>query len=346
MREKKAGTTSYMTHIFIQDETSTTGAGKTGLDNGDISIYWIRPGDTGATAAVAINTIGTLGTFAGDAGDFAFKLIHDVNMPGFYELHISNDAMDADGPDQVTISIIDSGDNDIAPLPLQIRLTAFDLDSASTPQTGDSYAIVNSGTFGNAQLVRSTTPANKLDVNNTGEAGLDFNNIKDATSSHTLTNVIVPNVTLTATTTVSTNAQTLIGAVTSEQIVALDGGSATLGGMLNKMASDSADGSDYDAGTDSQTEIRDRGDAAWATGVTVGTGSVEWVITVDDGSDPLEGVAVWITTDEAGNNVVAGTLNTDTNGQVTFMLDAGTYYSWQQLGGTNFTNPTQITVTA
>ena len=62
MREKKAGTTSYMTHIFIQDETSTTGAGKTGLDNGDISIYWIRPGDTGATAAGAINTIGTIST--------------------------------------------------------------------------------------------------------------------------------------------------------------------------------------------------------------------------------------------------------------------------------------------
>ena len=32
------------------------------------------------------------------------------------------------------------------------------------PQTGDAYAIVNSGTFGNAQLVRSTTPANTLTV--------------------------------------------------------------------------------------------------------------------------------------------------------------------------------------
>jgi hypothetical protein len=45
------------------------------------------------------------------------------------------------------------------------------------PQTGDSYAIVNSGTFGNAQLVRSTTPANTLDVAATGEAGIDLGNV-------------------------------------------------------------------------------------------------------------------------------------------------------------------------
>lgn len=32
-------------------------------------------------------------------------------------------------------------------------------------QTGDSYSIVNNGTYGNAQLVRSTTPANTLNVN-------------------------------------------------------------------------------------------------------------------------------------------------------------------------------------
>jgi hypothetical protein len=44
-------------------------------------------------------------------------------------------------------------------------------------QTGDAYAIVNSGTFGNAQLVRSTTPANTLDVSATGEAGVDFSNV-------------------------------------------------------------------------------------------------------------------------------------------------------------------------
>ena len=32
-------------------------------------------------------------------------------------------------------------------------------------QTGDSYSVVNHGTYGNAQLVRSSTPANTLNIN-------------------------------------------------------------------------------------------------------------------------------------------------------------------------------------
>lgn len=67
--------------------------------------------------------------------------------------------------------------------------------AASVNQTGDSYAIVNDSSFGNAKLVRSTTPANTFDVSATGEGGLDFNNIKDATGAHTLTGITIPNLT-------------------------------------------------------------------------------------------------------------------------------------------------------
>ena len=64
-----------------------------------------------------------------------------------------------------------------------------------TNQTADNNTILADANFGNAQLVRSTTPANKLDVSATGEAGLDFNNIKDAAGAHTLTNITVPTTT-------------------------------------------------------------------------------------------------------------------------------------------------------
>ena len=40
-----------------------------------------------------------------------------------------------------------------------------------------------------------TTAGRTLDVSTTGEAGLDFDNIKDATGSHTLTNITIPVVT-------------------------------------------------------------------------------------------------------------------------------------------------------
>jgi hypothetical protein len=36
--------------------------------------------------------------------------------------------------------------------------------TGNTPQTGDSYAVVNDANFGNSKLVRSTTPANTLSV--------------------------------------------------------------------------------------------------------------------------------------------------------------------------------------
>jgi hypothetical protein len=64
---------------------------------------------------------------------------------------------------------------------------------------------------------------------------------------------------------------------------------------------------------------------------------------VVDGS-PVDGAEVWITTDSAGNNIVAGTLTTNSDGNVTFYLDSGTYYSWVQHGSNNFTNPTEFSV--
>ena len=64
----------------------------------------------------------------------------------------------------------------------------------------------------------------------------------------------------------------------------------------------------------------------------------------DEGGTPMDNVNVWISTDEAGTNVIAGTLVTNASGEVTFMLDAGTYYVWRELAGYNFTNPKEWAV--
>lgn len=78
----------------------------------------------------------------------------------------------------------------------------------------------------------------------------------------------------------------------------------------------------------------------------VGAGAVEYCVTIDDGSNPLAEAEVWVSTDEAGTNVIAGTLTTDANGQATFMLDAGSYYLWVKKTGYTFSNPQSFTVTA
>jgi hypothetical protein len=78
-----------------------------------------------------------------------------------------------------------------------------------------------------------------------------------------------------------------------------------------------------------------------------GAGSISYTVTVTaaNGSTPIEGVAVWISTNSNGSNVIAGTAYTNMSGQVTFMLDAGSYYIWRQLSGWTFANPTAFTVT-
>ena len=72
----------------------------------------------------------------------------------------------------------------------------------------------------------------------------------------------------------------------------------------------------------------------------VGPGALSCTWTQKDADEnPMDNVQIWITTDEAGVNVIAGTLLTNAHGKATFMLDAGTYYVWREKAGKNFTNP-------
>ncbi len=78
---------------------------------------------------------------------------------------------------------------------------------------------------------------------------------------------------------------------------------------------------------------------------TLGAGAISWPITITEGGLPVDGVDVWVTTDEDGENVVArGTTND--SGIVTFLLDAGTYYCWSQLAGHSSLNGEAFTVEA
>lgn len=75
-----------------------------------------------------------------------------------------------------------------------------------------------------------------------------------------------------------------------------------------------------------------------------GPGGISYTITVQNSQGVAkDGVQVWVTTDAPGANVVASGTS-GTNGAVTFMLEAGSYYAWCQLAGENFTNPTAFTV--
>ncbi len=111
------GTTSQIVHVFIQDSTVTTGAGKTALIHSDITAYYVRA--AGTLTAMTMETISTLGTWASSGDNYlGFKLMHDTNAPGLYELHLPNNILAA-GANQVTIQLRATG---AAPCNLEIQL--------------------------------------------------------------------------------------------------------------------------------------------------------------------------------------------------------------------------------
>lgn len=81
--------------------------------------------------------------------------------------------------------------------------------------------------------------------------------------------------------------------------------------------------------------VADPSYAAVQTAQIVGAGAdIVTLIVSETGGTPVADANVWITSDLAGENVVAGTRITDSGGQVDFLLDLGsTYYMWAQKDG-------------
>lgn len=84
-------------------------------------------------------------------------------------------------------------------------------------------------------------------------------------------------------------------------------------------------------------------------GSSLGSGADTVTLTCNDGSgDPIADMDVWITsTNHPTASVVAGTLQTDSAGQVELLLDAGvSYWLWRQKDGLNLENPQSFVAVA
>ena len=140
------GITSKRIGIFIQDSSSSVGAGLTGLLFNSAGLtwhYWREDeGNVNATAVTLVTA--TRGTFA--SGGFIVK--DATNMPGFYEIGIPNAAL-ASGADWVTMVL--RGATNMAPLTLEIQLTSLDMN---TPMRGtDSAGIKKNAALSDFEFV-------------------------------------------------------------------------------------------------------------------------------------------------------------------------------------------------
>ena len=123
-----AGSTSKLVDVFVNDSSSATGAGLTGLafNTSGISAYYYREGASSAVA-ITLATM-TLGTWATGG----FVLVDGSHMPGLYQLSIPNAAL-AGGAKSVVIMLL--GATNMAPVLLEIELTAVD------NQNGASFGL-------------------------------------------------------------------------------------------------------------------------------------------------------------------------------------------------------------
>ena len=120
---RKAGATSNIFQVFVRDSSSLTGGGLTGLayNTSSLTAYYHRDTDTTATA-ISLVTM-TVGTFTSGG----FKEIDATNMPGWYQI-CPPDAAIASGAKTCAFHL--KGATNMAPLPFEVQLVAYDPDDA------------------------------------------------------------------------------------------------------------------------------------------------------------------------------------------------------------------------
>lgn len=150
------GSANVSIYIFIQDSSSTTGAGLTGLvyNSAGLVAYYVRPLAAAAALSLATQTV------TGAHSDGGFVEISSSNMPGWYRLDLS-DAILASGVDSVGVHL--KGATNMAPLPIEIQLTNFDVNSATVDVgaiSGDATAADNlEAQYDTTGLAGDTFPA-------------------------------------------------------------------------------------------------------------------------------------------------------------------------------------------
>ena len=120
-------TTNVTLLVFVQDSSSTTGDGLTGIVAADLSAYFARVEDDNDVTVTEISLSDLSGTGT-DHADGGWEEI-SPNMPGWYRFDIP-DAAVATGARSCGISLTDAGDNDIAQVPIEIQLIDVDLEDS------------------------------------------------------------------------------------------------------------------------------------------------------------------------------------------------------------------------
>ena len=171
-----AGSTSQSLNVFIQDSSSTTGAGLSGLayNSAGLAAYYTF---TGANATATAITLATLAGVTSAWSSGGFIEIDATHMKGLYRLDIPNAALAAASGRAVYIMLY--GGTNMAPLALEIELTAWNDQDAVR---GGMTALPNAAA--NAAGGLPVSIAGALDMD---DIGADVDAIQTSTAGLTFT---------------------------------------------------------------------------------------------------------------------------------------------------------------
>jgi hypothetical protein len=177
-----AGTTNYITHVFIQSSLANNGSGLSGLTalSTGLTAYYKRNTSPSSTA-ISLTGTGTLGSYTSGL----LKEVDSINMVGWYELHLPN-AVLAAGAKSVGVHL--QGAAGMVPLPLEIELTAINnqdglrmgltaLPAAAAGSAGGLPTVDSN----NSVLVQSGTGSGQISLSN-GTVTVGTNNDKNGYS--------------------------------------------------------------------------------------------------------------------------------------------------------------------
>jgi hypothetical protein len=119
----KQSATSVKASVFIQDSSSTVGAGLGGLvfNTSGLTAYYYREGDASSTAITLVTM--TLGTWTSSG----FIVVDGTNMKGMYQLGLPNACFSNLG----SVVVYLQGATNMAPCVLEIQVVAFDPTDAT-----------------------------------------------------------------------------------------------------------------------------------------------------------------------------------------------------------------------
>lgn len=189
--------------VFIQDSSSTIGAGLAGLTSASTGMIISTIANNEATATVYtvaasnVETITTLGTYAAPtASKCRFKEVDATNMPGVYELQFADARYSVASSNQLQVMI--SGATNAAPCLFEVQLdtnTPADVYARIGAPAGASIAadLVTIDDFLDTEIAAIKTKTDFLPSATAGSAGGVF--IAGSNAATSITTALTANIT-------------------------------------------------------------------------------------------------------------------------------------------------------